>query len=109
MINEPYEWSVQGRIVPLKNKVLVINMEYGESRTSGGIIIPDDDGKPSGIRPRYCTVYAVGADIDYIKPGDTILVAHGRWSRGVKVEVSNQPPMVVRMVDPKDILLVIDP
>ena len=108
MTSEPYDWSVQAEIVPFKNKVLVTNMEHGSSKTPGGIIIPDDDGKPSGIRPRYCTVYAVGREIDYIRPGDKIFVAHGRWSRGVRVQIANQPVMVVRMVDPLDILLVFE-
>ena len=93
---------------PLQDSVLVHNMEYGERRTASGIIIPDDNGKESGIRARKCTVYAVGQNVDELSPGDLILVAHGRWTRGVKIVAADGSSTVVRRVDPKDILLVIE-
>lgn len=103
-MNEPFEWQIQGKLVPLRNRVLVEGMEHGETKTAGGIILTDDDGKARGIRPRTCTVYAVGPDVDAVQPGDKILVAHGRWTRGVKINCLDGQHKVVRMVDPKDIM-----
>lgn len=103
---EPFEWSVDVDLHPLPGKVLVHNMEYGETRTAGGIIIGNDDGKDRGIRPRWGTVYAVGQDVTDVKVGDRVLIAHGRWTRGVKVQPPGGEPTVVRMVENESIMLV---
>jgi len=101
-----YELEDGGVITPMPNIILVHNMEYGEHKTSSGIIIPDDNGKESGIRPRWGTVYAVGKNIDYVKEGDSILVSHGRWSRGIRIKQPDNSYITIRRVDPDDILLV---
>lgn len=103
---EPFDWSVDADLKPLPGKVLVHSMEYGDTRTAGGLIISNDDGKERGIRPRFCTVYKVGADIKDVKPGDRVLVAHGRWTRGVKIKTPEGEPLVVRMVENSSIMLV---
>lgn len=95
-------------IKALKNKVLVTNIESGGKITSKGIIIPDDDGKERGIRPRWAEVYAVGSDIKDLKPGQWVLISHGRWSRGVDISTKNGK-VNIRQVDyPDAILLVSD-
>lgn len=95
-------------IIPLKNKVLVTNIESGDKITSSGIIIPDDDGKERGIRPRWAEVYAIGSEITDLSVGQWVLVSHGRWSRGVPVKTNNET-ITVRQVDyPDAILLVSD-
>jgi co-chaperonin GroES (HSP10) len=102
--SEPADWNTQGDIRPLRNRVLVHLMEHGDQRLASGLIIPDDNGKERGIRPRKCTVYAVGSDIDYLQPGDSVLVAHGRWTRGVHVTKPDGVSCVVRMVEPEAIM-----
>ena len=72
------------KIKALKGKVLVTDLERG-SRVVNGIIIPSDDGKSEGIRPRWCKVYSVGEDITDITPGQWILVEHLRWTRMIKI------------------------
>ena len=57
MVNEVY-----GDIKPLRNKVIVRDIEKGQQVTRGGIILPDDDGKDWGIRPRWAKVYKVGSE-----------------------------------------------
>lgn len=95
-------------IKPLRKKVLVTNIESGGTISSGGIIIPDDDGKERGIRPRWAEVYAVGSEINDLRPGQWVLISHGRWSRGVDVTDSHTK-ITVRQVDyPDAILLVSD-
>lgn len=91
----------------LKDTILVYGMEFNERISRGGIIMPDDDMKSSGIRPRWAKVYKVGKDIDFILPGQYILVAHGRWTRGQMIE-DEEGEKVIRKVDPNDVLLVSD-
>jgi co-chaperonin GroES (HSP10) len=100
---EPFDWKIEGDIVPLPDRVLVCDMEYGSKVTKGGIIVMSDDGKERGIHPRWATVYSVGKNVDYINKGDKVLVSHGRWSRGVSVNNGDEI-VVVRMVEPESIL-----
>ena len=93
------------KIIPTKNNVLVKDMDFGERMTLGGIIIIDDDKKGQGIRPRWAQVVAVGRLQEDVKPGEYILVAHGRWTRGLDMTDENGESTTVRLVDPKDILL----
>ena len=65
----------------------------------------DDDGTEAGIHPRWAKVYAVGKDQDDVKVGEWLLVAHGRWSRALKVKKDGKE-LEVRMIDENDILLV---
>lgn len=95
------------KIVPLGDSVLVRDMNFSERFTSSGIVLLGDDGKSSGIRPRWCLVYAVGPNQRDVKVGEWILVAHGRWSRGVEIETDNDK-FTLRKVDPKDILISAD-
>ena len=74
------------RIRATRETILAKTMEKGERKSAGGIVIPDDDGKDSGIRPRWCQVHDVGSASEFkdeISEGDWILVAHGRWTQGV--------------------------
>jgi co-chaperonin GroES (HSP10) len=108
MANQVHKTIVKfNKITPLKDTILVHGMDFNERVTSSGIIIPDDDMKSSGIRPRWAQVYAVGPKIDYLTPGQYILVAHGRWTRGISV-IDSEGEKTIRKVDPKDILLVSD-
>lgn len=66
-----------------------------------------DDGKASGIRPRWAQVYAVGPEQFDVKPGEWICVAHGRWTRGIKID-DGTSTKVIRKIDHKDILMVSD-
>lgn len=94
-------------IRPLHDHVLVTEMSFDERHTASGIVILGDDGKDSGIRPRWGQVYAVGPDQTHVQVGQWICVAHGRWTRGIRVEIDDQI-LNVRRVDTNDILLVSD-
>ena len=99
------QYTVDYDITPLKKRVLVSNMQFGETKTAGGIILTDDDGTESGIHPRWAKVYAVGKEQDDVRVGQWLLIAHGRWSRALKVK-KNSVELEVRMIDENDILLV---
>ena len=79
-------YEVHNDIKPLKKRVLVSDMHFGEMKTKGGIILNDDDGTESGIHPRWAKVYAIGDQQEDVTVGQWVMVAHGRWSRGFKVK-----------------------
>jgi hypothetical protein len=91
----------------LNDHVLVADMNFKERKLSSGIHLLNDDGRGAGIRPRWAQVYTTGPEQQDIKTGQWILVAHGRWTRGVTIEDSTGEH-VLRRIDPKDILLVSD-
>jgi len=91
----------------LHDNVLVEDMNFSGRTLTSGIILPSDNGKSSGIRPRWGRVYAVGAGHQDVTVGQWICVAHGRWTRGVEIE-DQEGVKTIRRIDPKDILLVSD-
>ena len=98
------EYTVDYDITPLKKRVLVSDMHFGETKTKGGIILTDDDGSESGIHPRWGKVYAIGDQQEDVKVGEWVMVSHGRWSRGFKIKKKGVE-LEVRMIDENDILL----
>lgn len=87
------------------NRVLVTDMYFGEQKTNGGLIVAEDDGKTRGIYPRWARVYAKGPENkDDYAIGDWILVEHGRWTRGIKVETPVDGVIEVRMVESESVL-----
>lgn len=91
---------------PLKDSIIVADMNFKE-RIVGGLVIVSDDGKSSGIRPRWAQVYAVGPLQHEITVGQYVCIAHGRWTRGVDIE-DEDGKHTIRKVDNKDILMVSD-
>jgi len=90
---------------PLNDTVLVADMTFDQRQLSSGIVLLNDDGKSHGIRPRWGRVYATGPDQRDVQVGQWVLIAHGRWTRGIEVE-DNSGNITLRKIDPKDILLV---
>ena len=78
-------------------------MEFGEQKTEGGLIVLSDDGKSSGIHPRWGEVTHIGPDQQDVEVGQFVLVSHGRWSRGFELNGE-----MLRTVDPEDVLGVQD-
>ena len=101
------EYTVDYDITPLKKRVLVSDMHFGERKSAGGIIIMDDDGSEGGIHPRWGKVYAIGNQQEDVTVGQWVMVPHGRWSRGFKIK-KDGIELEVRMIDENDILLVSD-
>ena len=109
------QYTIENDIIPLKKRVLVSDMHFGETKSKGGIILVDDDGTAEGIHPRWSKVYAVGRLQEDVKVGQWVMVAHGRWSRAFKVKRKEKGSageigveLEVRMIDENDILLVSD-
>ncbi len=107
-IKAAYAPTYVEKLKPLGNTILVHAMNFKETRTlNSGVILLQDNGKSSGIRPRWGQVYVVGPDQQDVKPGQWICVAHGRWTRGLEIE-DQEGVKTIRKVDPNDILLVSD-
>ena len=73
--------TIQGTLVPLRDKVFVTDMNFDEQITKSGILIQSDNGKGQGIKPRWGRVWAVGEDQKDVKVGEWILMEHARWTR----------------------------
>lgn len=95
------------KLTPLGDNVLVRNMDFSGRQLASGIFLLSDDGKSDGIRPRWGEVYAVGPDQEEVIPGQWVMVEHGRWSRGIEVEIDDEK-FTLRRVDPKCIMFVSD-
>lgn len=95
------------KITPLHDTILVTDMAFKERFTNGGIIVLNDDGRDLGIRPRWGKVYAIGPDQTDVTIGQWVCVAHGRWSRGIRIE-DPDGEKTVRRIDNDDILLISD-
>jgi len=92
------------KLQALSDSVLVEDMTFDERISNGGIVLLNDNGKSSGIRPRWGKVYAVGPEQQDVRVGEWILVAHGRWTRGLDIE-DDSGKRTIRKIDPKDILM----
>jgi co-chaperonin GroES (HSP10) len=98
--------TIKGKLTPIKDHVIVSDMFFGEQKTKGGLIIKDDDGTTRGIYPRWGKIYAKGIENkEEYQVGDWVLVEHGRWTRGVTLELENDEETTIRMVDNKCILM----
>jgi co-chaperonin GroES (HSP10) len=94
---------------PIGAHIIVADMKFEHRITNGGILLPNDDMKSAGIRPRWAQIYAIGSEYDggELVVGDWILISHGRWTRGIDIE-DESGKKTLRRVDPNDILIVSD-
>lgn len=96
---------IHATLRPIKNRVIVKNMYFGEQKTKAGLILKDDDGTSRGIYPRWAQVHAKGPDNDDpYNVGDWILVEHGRWTRSVKIN-EGSGEVELRMVESESVLM----
>ena len=99
-------WKIS-KLRPIADGVIVIDMNFGEQKTQSGLIIQSDNGKTHGIHPRWAQVYAVGNEQQDVKVGQWILIEHGRWTRGIKIE-DDEGEKIIRRVDTKCMMMVSD-
>jgi co-chaperonin GroES (HSP10) len=91
--------KIKGKLMPLRDRVLVSDMEFGEEVTTSGIVIQSDNGKAHGVKPRWGKVWAVGPEQKDVKVGDWICVEHGRWTRTFEVELEDGSILEIRGID----------
>jgi co-chaperonin GroES (HSP10) len=98
----------KGKVRAVNNRVLVSDMYFGEQKTSSGIVLTSDDGKTRGIYPRWAKVYCKGPqNKDPYEIGQWILIEHGRWTRGFKID-DGQGEQELRMVEAESVLAYAD-
>mgnify|MGYP002654688142 CR=1 FL=1 len=95
------------KLKAIHDNVLIADMEFGEQKTSSGIILKSDDGKVHGIKPRWGQVYKVGPEQTDVKVGQWVLVEHGRWTRGLEID-DGEGIKTIRKVDITCMLAVSD-
>ena len=100
--------TVKGKFTAIRDNVIVTDMEFGEQRTKSGLIIRSDDGTAHGVKPRWGRVWAVGPAQKDVRVGDWILVAHGRWTRGIEFQEENSSSITIRRVETDAILMTCD-
>jgi len=99
-------WKIS-KLRPIADGVIVVDMNFGEQKTQSGLIIQSDNGKTHGIHPRWAQVYAVGNEQKDVTVGQWILIEHGRWTRGIKIE-DDEGEKIIRRVDTKCMMMVSD-
>ena len=105
-----YQFSLdfEGKnIRPLGKNIIIRDMSFEARTLDSGIVLLNDDGKTDGIRPRWGKVYATGPDQTDVTVGQWVLVEHGRWSRGLKINKDGEE-FTIRRADPDSILMVSD-
>jgi co-chaperonin GroES (HSP10) len=102
-----FEIEIDGEIRPLRDSVIVTEMDFSGRQLASGVILLGDDGKTDGIRPRWARVYAIGPEQRDVSVGQWVLVEHGRWSRGLRI-VKDGEEIVIRRADPNAIIFATD-
>lgn len=99
-----YDHTTTGQLVAIDNHVIVVDMDAEDEKIVNDIIILSERGNDRGVHPRWAQICAIGPKQEDVRVGEWVLVEHGRWTRGVKLEDDR----VYRKVDLDDILLVSD-
>ena len=100
--------KVRGKVVPIRDHVLVSDMEFGEQVTASGIVIKSDNGKSSGVKPRWAKVWAIGPEQAEVTVGEWICIEHGRWTRTIELEQDDGSILELRRVETGAILMSAD-
>lgn len=100
--------KVKGKVVPIRDHVLVSDMEFGEQVTASGIVIRSDNGKSSGVKPRWAKVWAIGPEQSEVKVGEWICIEHGRWTRTIELEQEDGSILELRRVETAAIIMSAD-
>ena len=100
--------KVTGKLIPIRENILITDMNFEARVSAGGIVLPSDDGKSEGVRHRWGRVWAIGPEQQDVKVGDWILLEHGRWTRGITVVEDDGSEITVRRADTNAILMISD-
>ena len=94
----------------IKDSILAINGDFGDTVTESGIVIKSTAGTNEGITPRWFQVLEVGPDIDWISQGQWVYVEYGRWSESLELSDDRIPEGKgdVWRIDPNGCLAVSD-
>jgi co-chaperonin GroES (HSP10) len=100
--------AVTGKLIPLRDKVFVTDMNFDVQVSKGGIVLPSDDGKDGGIKPRWGRVFAIGPEQKDVQVDQWILIEHGRWTRAINYVEADGTERKIFGVDINCMLMVSD-
>lgn len=100
--------KVKGKVTPIRDHVLVADMDFGEQVTASGIVLRSDNGKSAGVKPRWGRVWAIGPQQTEVAVGEWIMVEHGRWTRTIEVEQEDGSILELRRVETGAIMMASD-
>jgi co-chaperonin GroES (HSP10) len=95
------------KVRAINNDVLITDMDFGEIKTTSGIVLRSDDAQAHGVKPRWGCVYKVGPEQTDVTVGQWILIEHGRWTRKMRID-DGEGVKELQKVDINGILAVSD-
>jgi len=97
-------------ITPIRDKIIgrMVESIGLERRTRAGLIIAGHDFAEQNIKPRWFEVLFVGPEQTDVRPGEFVLVPHGRWSRGLDLENTRREEDKIFLLDNEALLGVSD-
>lgn len=95
------------KIRAIHDHVIASDMNFGETKTAGGIVLRSDNAKAHGVHPRWGKVYCIGPEQKDVKVGQWILVEHGRWTRAMQID-DGEGVKTIHRIDVNGILAVSD-
>lgn len=105
----PLTIDIEGRIRPRRDEIFA-DVIIARMRERNGIVLPDDSIlREWNVKDRWFRVRLVGPEIDWLEPGEWILVRHGRWTLGWKMtdpETGERHEMY--RIDPDGVMLAAD-
>jgi hypothetical protein len=83
------------------NRIICRQGDFGKQVTESGIILQDNSQRSDGITARWFQVWEVGPEVDWLEPGEWLLVSHGRWTESFEYHDDRLPePEKFWMIDP---------
>lgn len=92
----------------IKDHIICVDGDFGDYVSESGIMVKSVAGQSQGIVPRWFKVYKVGPEIDFLEPGQWVLVEHGRWTDGLEVPLTDDEKTEMWRVDPAGCLAISD-
>ena len=96
----------------IRDNILCINADFGDYVSEAGLIIKSNIKDSQGITPRWMQVFELGSEINWLQPGQWVLVEYGRWTESIEMQDdrfdTDDNKMDVWKVDPKGCLAVAD-
>jgi co-chaperonin GroES (HSP10) len=100
--------KLKGKVQPLHDRIFVSEMHFDMEVSLGGIHLLSDNGKSTGIHPRWAKVWAIGPEQKEVKVDEWVLVEHGRWTRTIEYENEDGSITELRVVDNNAVMMSTD-
>lgn len=96
--------TINSDLEPVQDVIVCSDPDFGDQQTQAGIIIKSNIDQSQGITSRWMRVHKIGPKVDFVKPGQWLLVEYGRWTS----EFTADGIDTLHRVDPKGCMAVSD-